>query len=293
MIQVKCHHCGIETNVDERFAGTSGPCRNCGQTINIPANPYSQDATTVGTPPPTSGGSSFPIIAIVGGLMVGMLLCGGVLVALLLPAVQAARQAARRTQSINNVKQIELALLNYESANGHFPPAYVTDENGKPMHSWRVLILPYLGEQQIFDQYDMTKPWDSPGNLALTEQYCPAVFQSPSDVSTDGTTYTNYVVPVGPNTMFNDKPRRMGEISDGLSGTLMVVETTGADIHWAEPRDWDVTQSNFNVNGGPNEIRSVHPGNGVVIGMGDGSVQFLTGSAPAALEAQTTVNMGD
>ena len=292
-IQVKCPHCGVETLVDEKYAGTSGPCRSCGQTVTTPANPYSADAGVAGTPPPSSGGSGFPVVAIVGVLLVCMLLCGGVLVALLLPAVQAARTAARRTQSINNVKQINLALLNYESANGHFPPAYVTDEDGKPMHSWRVLILPYLEETAISEQYDMSQPWDSPANLALTEQYCPPVFQSPSDPSVANTTYTSYVVPVGPNTLFNDKPRRMGEIADGTSRTLAVAEMTGANIHWSEPRDWDVTKSNFVVNGGPNEISSAHAGGGVVVGMADGSVQFLVGSVPAALEAQTTVAGGD
>ena len=65
------------------------------------------------------------------------------LVALLLPAVQSAREAARRAQCVNNLKQIALAMLNYESANGAFPKPAITDKDGKPLLSWRVAILPY------------------------------------------------------------------------------------------------------------------------------------------------------
>ena len=64
----------------------------------------------------------------------------------------------------NNLRQIALALQSYHQANGCFPPAYVADKNGKPMHSWRVLILPYLGFDDLYKAYDFTEPWDGPNN---------------------------------------------------------------------------------------------------------------------------------
>ena len=88
----------------------------------------------------------------------------GLLLSLLMPAVQSARESSRRASCASNMKQIVLALLAYEADHGQFPPAYIADENGKPMHSWRVLILPYLAEKSIYDAYDFTEPWDGPNN---------------------------------------------------------------------------------------------------------------------------------
>src|SRR5579864_1381633 len=67
-----------------------------------------------------------------------------VLIALLLPAIRSSGPAARRAQCTNNLKQIALALSNYEQANSALPPAFTVDAEGKPLHSWRTLILPYL-----------------------------------------------------------------------------------------------------------------------------------------------------
>src|SRR5262245_3382414 len=72
-------------------------------------------------------------------LLLSMCTCG-----LLLPAVSVAREPARRMQCLNNLKQIALALHNYDATYGSLPPAYIADASGKPMHSWRVLILPFL-----------------------------------------------------------------------------------------------------------------------------------------------------
>ena len=294
-IHVKCPHCGMETDVDEKYAGTSGPCRGCGKTLTVPANPFSNQAAN--HTPPAKSGSGFPIAAVLIGVLVCMLFCGGLLVALLLPATQAAREAARRTQCMNNIRQIQLAILNYESANGHFPPAYSVDENGEPMHSWRVLILPYMGENVIYDQYDMSQPWDSPKNLALTQNNVPMSYQCPSQVGFSGpgtSAHTSYLVVQGPGTLFDgENTTTVGDVKDGLSNTLSVVETDRTDIHWAEPRDWDTPQSRFFVNGGNSEIGSAHPG-GVNAGQADGAVIFLSDSVDSAtLKSMTTIAGGD
>ncbi|MEM9703195.1 MAG: DUF1559 domain-containing protein, partial [Planctomycetota bacterium] len=100
------------------------------------------------------------------------------LVGVLLPATQSAREAARRTQSMNNLKQIGLALFNYEATYGHFPPAVLV-ENGVP-RSWRVEILPFIDQVDLYERYDKTKPWDHPANAAVLKEI-PEVFRSPSD----------------------------------------------------------------------------------------------------------------
>ena len=102
----------------------------------------------------------------------------GVLVALLLPAVQAARAAARRTQCQNNMKQVGLALLNYHSQNGEFPPSsqWPKDKNGNPqgvqsktfnghLANWVILCLPFMEQQTIYDAFDMTVPIPHANNM--------------------------------------------------------------------------------------------------------------------------------
>ena len=76
----------------------------------------------------------------------------------------------------------------YEDEHGCFPPAYVADASGRPMHSWRVLILPYLDQQQLYDQYDFSEPWNGPNNQQLgppswpgTAQLCPGAALKPAD----------------------------------------------------------------------------------------------------------------
>ena len=78
----------------------------------------------------------------------------------------------------NNLKHIGLALLNYNDIFGCFPPAYTTDANGKPMHSWRVLILPFIEQQTLYKRYRFDEPWDGPNNSLLAKEM-PSVFPLP------------------------------------------------------------------------------------------------------------------
>src|SRR5262249_42952585 len=74
---------------------------------------------------------------------------------------------ARRSQCKNNLKQIGLAMFNYHDAYGCFPPAYIADADGRPMHSWRVLLLPFLDEAARYRKYRFDEPWDGPNNSEL------------------------------------------------------------------------------------------------------------------------------
>ena len=92
---------------------------------------------------------------------------------LLLPAVQSAREAAFCVVCSNNLKQIAMALHMYNEQYGSFPPAYIADENGNPKHGWRVLILPFLDEQALYDKYDFDEPWNGPNNSKLADSMPP------------------------------------------------------------------------------------------------------------------------
>jgi len=286
-----CPHCGAETEVADRYAGQSGPCASCGNTIHVPAAPM----MGVGGQPvayqPAKKSSVGLIIGIVVATGFVILVCGGILVALLLPAVQAAREAARRNQCNNNMKQISLALLNYEATYKSFPPAYVADENGKPMHSWRVLILPFIEEQSLYDQYDFDKPWNSPENMRLAP-LMPSVYACPSDYNEPNE--TSYLAITGPGTAFpGDQSTKIDDFRDGLSNTIIVAEATGSGVNWLEPRDLDVTTMTFSPNSGPNDPSSNHRG-AVNVALADGSVQtMIDGVDPTVLKGMATISGGE
>jgi prepilin-type N-terminal cleavage/methylation domain-containing protein len=93
----------------------------------------------------------------------------GILVGLLLPAVQAVRQAARRTACTNNLRQLALAIHNYASAQRHFPAGVVDDDDNhrRGLHSGTVYLLPYIEQDNLYQQYDFSQPWDASANLPV------------------------------------------------------------------------------------------------------------------------------
>ena len=179
-IQFTCPHCGTSTNVGDQYAGRSGPCAHCGKTITIPSAAVGDFNYANVPPPPRRGMPAWAILLIIVG--VGLPVVLGILIGLLLPAISAVQEAAKKAACSSNLHQISLAMLNYENANGHFPPAYVADEKGRPMHSWRVLILPYLEEGELYKQYNMNEPWDSPHNRTLAAKM-PKVYRCPTSRS--------------------------------------------------------------------------------------------------------------
>ena len=160
-----------------------------------------------------------------------------ILVGLLLPAIQVPRESHRQAACMNNLKQLALALLNYHSDHGHFPPACVTDADGKPMHSWRVLILPYMEGKALYDQYDFDEPWDGPNNSKLADQVS-WEFDCPNEPDTDRDfSVTNYVAVVGPRTVWRDGGMSLEDIPDGGGNTIMLVEVADSKINWMQPTD--------------------------------------------------------
>ena len=106
---------------------------------------------------------------------------------------------------MNNLKQIGLAIHNYAQANKTFPPAYTVDKDGKPLLSWRVLILPYLEGDDLYSEFHLDEPWDSEHNKKLLSRM-PAVFRDPdSKLAAQGK--TNYLTVRGEKTVFSgEKP---------------------------------------------------------------------------------------
>lgn len=162
----------------------------------------------------------------------------GLAVALLLPAVQAAREAARRSQSTNNLLQIGLAMQNYASVNNGFPAAASFDQQGKPLLSWRVHLLPYLGEDDLYKSFHLDEPWNSEHNKTLVTRM-PAVYRSPS-VPRAEAGKTIYQAVVGDDKAFQlKKSTDFADITDGTSNTIAAVETDAEHaVAWTQPEDW-------------------------------------------------------
>jgi hypothetical protein len=162
----------------------------------------------------------------------------GVGIALLLPAVQAAREAARRTQSSNNLRQIGLGLMNFVDVYKAFPAAAVCDKQGRPLLSWRVQILPYLEQKELFDKFHLDEPWDSEHNKALIARM-PDVYRNPNlPASSEGK--TNYLAVVGEKAAIQpQKGTTFPTITDGTSNTIMAVEANAERaVIWTKPDDW-------------------------------------------------------
>jgi prepilin-type processing-associated H-X9-DG protein len=205
------------------------------------------------------------------------------LIAYLLPSVQAAREAARRMACTENLSRIGVAMATYHQVYQSYPPAYVADKDGTPMHSWRVLILPFLGEDALYAEYRFDEPWDSPHNQSLTFRM-PIVYHCPTSAAGPG--LTNYATIVGPHAFGNGRsPRTLSDLKDGSKNTIIVAECAGAGINWLEPRDL-LTDDIKRINGDAPMSRNAHPSitsdhpGGAHVLFGDGAVGFLDQNVP-------------
>jgi Protein of unknown function (DUF1559) len=183
-------------------------------------------------------------------------------------AYDGAREAARSSQCVGHLKQIGLALLNYESTYGCFPPAYVADAKGKPLYSWRVLLMAELDRTdrwfggRLAGGFRFDEAWDSPTNRTLHGLTPDNTLNCPCDRATARTTGTNYFAVVGPGTIFpsDGTSRRLAEVTDGPENTLIVVEVVDPGIHWMEPKELDWGTMSFRLDDQTHSsIASNHP----------------------------------
>src|SRR6185436_12455473 len=123
----------------------------------------------------------------------------------------------------------------------------------KPMHSWRVLLLPFIDEQELYDQYHFDEPWNGPNNIKLLA-HMPRIYACPSAEHDYGgrSTITSYVAVVGPETAWPGTSRRTrATLNDGIAGTALVVECDQEKIPWLEPRDLEYNQALKMLSGDP------------------------------------------
>ncbi|QDT48836.1 hypothetical protein Pan258_28820 [Symmachiella dynata] len=199
-----------------------------------------------------------------------------VLIALLLPNVRQAREAARRTHCRNNLKNIGLALYNYHDVYGSFPPTYTVDADGKPLHSWRMLILPYSQKGTVYDRTDFSKPWDDPANTEVAAMLEP-IYACPTTIITPD--HTSYLAVVTPESCLRPLASlSIPEITDGTSNTIMVAEVpVKYAVPWMAPQDADE-----HMVLSPKPEDDLHHTGGSFHLFADGSVQFISSETETA-----------
>jgi Protein of unknown function (DUF1559) len=185
-----------------------------------------------------------------------------------------------------------LAVANYHDAFGSFPPAYVTDRDGKPMHSWRVLILPFLDQQELYNAYNFAESWDGPNNRKL-EQRIGSTYRR-LGLDSDHLQTTSFVAVVGPQTAWpGNRLMTRDEIGDGPSQTLLVVEVPDGRFRWLEPKDLEFDRMIFRINDSSQNGLGSRLGGARVVSV-DGSVRTLPDDFdPNTLRAMLTANGGE
>jgi hypothetical protein len=185
------------------------------------------------------------------------------------PVVAKLRASAKRMQSVNNMKQIVLAMHNYHDTWTKFPAAYSVDKDGKPLLSWRVHILPYIEQDNLYKQFHLDEPWDSEHNKKLIPQM-PRIYLSSDKLPEGG--LTSYLVPVGDSTVFPGKDAvAIKEITDGTSNTVLLVDADDKNaVVWTKPEDLKVDPKK------PEAGLAVRDGKTFTLAFADGSVHNVT-----------------
>ena len=305
-IPITCK-CGRDFEAPESIAGTRVRCPDCGHEQTVPQPVARSEELWEAARPRTSGNAIYSLFLgclfffvcfagipaihfgfqairdikrskgqlrgrrlAIAGIVLGVIDCL-LLVAIFLPAHLSAREAARRAQCTNNLKQIGLAIQIYHEVNGCLPAAAITGKDGKPLLSWRVAILPYIGTGSPYWKFHLDEPWDSPHNLAVVEEM-PAEFNCPSH-ATQKWGMTGYIAVVGAHTVFRPdyQPVHFKDITDGVGRTILVAESRRA-VPWTKPDDIPLAMALT-----PDGLGSDHGyhDNGFNVLFADGAVRFL------------------
>ncbi len=193
-----------------------------------------------------------------------------------------------RTPSRINLKNQAIAMMHYQEHRKAFPPAALLGSEGQPLLSWRVLLLPYLEEEELGSRFKLDEPWDSPHNLRLLP-HIPNIYIDPTAPKATPSYYTHYRVFVGPGTPFEPgkRLRSPDDFPDGTSKTLLIVEAA-EPVPWTKPEEliYDPLSPLPRLGG-------LVPGMINVV-LADGSVRGLLTTVPEAnLRAAITRNGGE
>lgn len=223
-----------------------------------------------------------------------------ILIALLLPVIQQARVHPYHMQCRNNLKQIGLAMHNYRDVHGTFPPAYIADADGRPLHSWRVLILPYVDENDLYERYRFDEPWDGPHNRQLQDSLphvyqCARYHRGLDPKSAEGThlgRLCNFVAVTAPQAVFDGATvNDPWDFDCDPAEQLVVAEVCQHATHWMSPVDVTPSQLLTDLRRSVHEEHTNHQGS-VMFLFADGSVLRVPHNTPED-EVRAMLNVGE
>jgi hypothetical protein len=196
----------------------------------------------------------------------------GLLILPCLAPVGGPRPVAKVSMCRFNLSAIGIALRQYHDDCGCYPPAYIADEDGVPIHSWRVLLLPYI-YHGTYGAYNFDEPWDGPGNILLAKT-APLDYRCPAAAG-DRAAFTNYVAVTGAGTVFDGANTcRHEDITGDPAKKIMLVEIADSDIPWTAPRDLPIETLNLTINADRRGISSNHSGGVNVLFCAGSTVSF-------------------
>lgn len=220
-------------------------------------------------------------------LVLTLVVVGGCVAALWKPVTDA-REAARESDCRSHLKQLGLALFNYHETYRVLPAAQARLHDGRVAHSWRVMILPYWDRMRLYEQYDMTVPWDHATNDPVRQYRTTAFFYGCPSGNSQVSGTMNYFAVVDESTAW--PPNRtfsLDSITDDPSETILVIESADSSHNWAAPRDVSLRKL---VSTGPSSNHSGH----VNALFADLRVhQVRADVAPSTLRALLTVSGGE
>ncbi len=209
-----------------------------------------------------------------------------------IPALRRGLSVAAQRRDLDSMKSIVVALNDYNARYGTYPTPIVSDVTGKPLYSWRVLILPFLGYEDLFQRFQLDQAWDSPANLALLNEM-PSVFASSNAPDAQANHEPNFVLLVGTGTAFPPTgPMSAAQITD--DPTVLLVETKAGGIVWTQPGDIDIGK--FGVNLGSISMQNIggqHATHVVAVDRNGRGMRIPKTTPKLVLEALVTPTSGE
>ncbi len=270
----RCPHCDTETWIEPQFCGKTGPCAVCGRLVTVPyadqlaAQPLPAQAAiqleaaanpSLGQMIASRLSSRVRARVAAAALVLFAIAVLSLVVSAVRPLMRYTANSSNLSAGRKNLEKIVAALRQYQADHGTLPPPYLNGADGKPAHSWRVLILPYLGHKRLYDRYDFNSPWDSTRNKMLLREM-PSVYAAPTDQNALSSYETSYMVVVGKKTAFpRDGGVSTSQISDRHDQTILVLEIKSNGATWMEPVDLDWGKMAFVANTGTSSPSTNHP----------------------------------
>lgn len=282
----RCPACGVRTWVAARMVGRRGPCFRCGAEVEI-SEANLESVVEAKAEPSAAARESWRPEEIwessaawgfawrrwaMGGAV--FLLAIAIVLAFSRWGIPAIKSGGERAEMGRRLRRVASAMMAYHELHGSFPPAVTYAADGRPMHSWRALLIPHLDEAGLMAGYDFSQPWDSPTNAPMQAVRFPDFLPPDSEIGA-GLHETAFMVVVGKGTAFRD---RSGVSRDSLAGDLgeivLVVEVTSSGHHWLEPADLDWETANLQIGGGKGAPGNT-AGSGAWVATADGEVEWL------------------